>query len=154
MLPQTASGDPSHREEREEWEDEPLRPWESRRTPGWQRGCRGGKCSQEAGVKEARETPVFMSWAVLELGMQMLEPLVACHRALGWAAGSQACSGNMFQVWRVGGRRPAFYCLSICSLLRLFLCRLEASFWIQQIQSLRGKQGSMAGVQKAHHKLP
>lgn len=72
----------------------------------------------------------------------------------GMGSGSQACSGNMFQVWGVGGRRPAFYCLSICSLLWLFLCRLEASFWTQQIQSLRGKQGSMAGVQKAHHKLP
>ena len=123
---------------------------------GHQGGRRAAGEGSAAKKLESRrqETPVFMSWAVLELGMQMLEPLVACHRALGWAAGSQACSGNMFQVWRVGGRRPAFYCLSICSLLRLFLCRLEASFWIQQIQSLRGKQGSMAGVQKARHKLP
>lgn len=79
-------------------------------------GCTGGKCSQEAGL-EARETPVFMSWAGAGGGDADAGALLACHRALGWAAGSQACSGNMFQVWGVGGRRPAFYCLSICSLL-------------------------------------
>ena len=37
--------------------------------------------------------------------------------------------GKVFQVWGVGDRSPAFYYLSICSLLGPCLCRLKASFW-------------------------
>lgn len=77
----------------------------------------------------------------------------ACCGALRWLLVLRPLLGKTLQVWGAGGR-PAFYCTCICFLLEPFLCKPKASFWIEQIQSLRGKQGSMAEVQKARHELP